>query len=438
MADPNDWQDVHEPTDWTDVPEGGSEGGNEGPSKPLIKPRPVAPKSEADALHEKQLLANGMSHGQWLDNLVRTNPKAAKDFIDRGNAGAVAETLSVARGTPLIGSHLDEMAAALQSGSISGADYEKKRDLARQTMDAAVRHSPAGPAIGSMAFAPFQPASAGGRIALGTAEGASEGLGNAPDMAHAIKPTLAGAGMGLATSALGEGIRAMGGAVGDKKADVLAKNQADIDRKLEKAFESARGAHGGDVSAGSNQLKMLRDALLDENADPALKARAHEFLASDEGKTLFNQVLRSNIGRAEGQTGRIIASRDAMHEAAANLEPEARAAAARARLNDPSALIRRVRELGPKIVLPTIGAAIGGPLGAMAGAGTSAVLGRSATTVRNALADPYVASRVLGAGEAGLKGLGAATRAAAPMTSRAVTDPLSPWSKFLKPEDDQQ
>jgi hypothetical protein len=445
VAEPNDWQDVHDPTDWVDAPEGGAEGGSGSdsvPSKRLIRPTPVATESPtqkaARELQSKQQLATEMSHGQWLSELGKREPDAAKKYLDRQNTGAAAEALSLARGTPLIGAHLDELAGAAQSGSISGPEYEKKRDLARQTMDAAQSHSPSGAAIGSLAFAPFQPTTALGRIGLGTAEGASEGLGNAPDMAHALKPTLAGAGTGLATSAVGEGIRSAGGAIGDKRAAVMAKNRGATDATIDEGFDSLKGALGGDTSAGSGILKQLRDALENPHTDPALRRQIEEFLSGEAGVALHNQVVRSNLGRAPGQLSKIQASRDALTDYIPGMSEEARAAAAQRRLDDPSALIRRVQELGPKVVLPAVGAAVGGPLGAMAGAGTSAVLGRSATTVRNALADPYVASRVLGAGEAGLKGLGAATQAAAPMTSRAVTDPLSRWSKFLRPDEEQK
>lgn len=57
MADPNDWQDVE---DWEDVPEGGAEGGAEGPSKPYVPP---VRKNAGTPLDAVKSLANSAALG---------------------------------------------------------------------------------------------------------------------------------------------------------------------------------------------------------------------------------------------------------------------------------------------------------------------------------------------------------------------------------------
>ncbi len=346
-----------------------------------------------------------------------------RDYLNtKSNAGALGSFIAFARGVPFVGSHIDELSGALQTGKVSGPDYEKKRNDARDGVSDAVAANPYAPLAGSMAFAPFAPESAAGRIALGAGEGLSEGVGAAPTMKDVPKEGGAGLATGLATSLLGEGATQTGKYLGGKQAGVLQTARAATDKTIDKGFASARGAYGGDVSNASNLIASAEKAVSDIRLPDATRLKAAQWLDSPEAMDLRHQVAENNLGRGGDAMNRIAASKQAMADAAAKMTPTARAAAAQARIDDPSALVRRVRELGPKVALPAIGALVGGPAGAGAGALTSAVLGRSATTVRNALADPYVASRVLGAGSAAAGAGGRAISTAAPATSRTLLD----------------
>lgn len=434
-----DWrEEASSAPDWRAEAEGGAEGGGGSdrmPSKPLIRPSSKAPTgpqaAEAEEKRRMALAVSGMTGGQNLASL----PEEQRDAFNTKSAEkALGQGIAFARGVPLTGAHIDELSALFQTGSTSGGAYDKKRDEARRAVNQAVAENPALPHVGSMAFAPLQPESAVGRVALSTMAGASEGAGAAPTMKDAPDMALKGGGIGLGVGLFGEALNQGGQWFGDKKAGVLEKNQAVTDKMLDKAFGSARGAYGGNVANGANLLQSAERAVSDERLPQSLRDAAADWLNTDEAMALREQVVRSNLGRGEDALSRIRSSQDAMREAASQLTPGARAAAAQARLDDSSALTRRLRELGPKVVFPVVGGAVAGPVGAGAGGLLGAVAGRSATTVRNAITDPYVASRLLGAGEATLGGAGKLMSAASPDISRST---LAPWSRFLEPEENK-
>lgn len=415
-------------------PEGGASGGPGGnePVKPLERQKPIDPNAEADAKAEEkrkmQMLANSMSGGQWLHDLGKRDPIAAQKFSDENTAGALGEGIAFARGAPLVGSSLDEIAAFFQTGKGSGPEYTKKRNEARGAVNEAVSRNPALPTVGSLAFAPMTPATAPARIALGTASGGMEGAGEAPEWADILPMAKKGALVGFGTSLAAEAPMAAGRYLGDKKAGVIQGATDNARKSAEKAFASARGAAGAEVAAGQRTLEVMEKAAADEALPAELRERAREFLAGPEAQALKEQVIRSNLGRGSDQLGRIQRTRDAMSEAGLGLTDDAVSAAAQKRLDDPTALNRRLRELGPKVILPAVGGAIAGPAGAGVGGLLGAVAGRSASTVRNAIADPYVSSRLLGAGEALSTGTGKLMSASTP---RIAESALSRWSGLL-------
>lgn len=431
----SDWRDqAKESADWRTQAEGGAEGGSEGPSKPLLARGGSLPTDPDEAKRRMSLAVSGMTGGQ---NIASLPADKQEEFRDKSSEKALGQVIAGARGVPLTGAHIDELSAALQSGKMSGADYESKRDEARKAVDKAVGDNPALPTVASLAFAPLQPTTGVERVALSTVAGGSEGMGAAQDLAHAGGPMLKGAGVGLAAGLGGEALNAAGGALGKQRDAVVAKNEALTSKNLEKAFGSARSKYGGEVSSGSNLIQSAERAVGDTRLPDELREAAAKWLDTPEALALRHQVVRSNLGRGEDALSRISSAQEGMHEAAAGLTPEARAAAAEARLNDSSALTRRLRELGPKVVLPAIGGALAGPAGAGAGGLLGAISGRSATTVRNAIADPYVASRLLGGGASLLGGAGKTAAATAPAAASMATEPLSPWTRFLHPEEEK-
>lgn len=445
-----DWRDeATAPADWRSEAEGGAEGGggsDTAPSKRAIRPAPLpAPPTQAELderqAEEKRQMAGAISGITGGQNIASLPPEKQEEFSDKQAAGALGEGIAIARGTPFVGSHLDELSALLQTGKTSGPEYTAKRNDARTAVDQSTAANPALPMIGGLMLTPGLLESAFGRVALGSAAGASEGAGAASEMKDVPRAALLGAGAGAGTGLAAEGLTAGGQAVGKKLGQVVQKNRDNAQKSAEKAFASARGAHGSEVASGNRTLEVIERAVSDESLPPEMRARAAEWLKSPEAEALKQQVLRSNLGRGEDQLARIERTREAMAEAGIKLEPSAVDAAAQKRLDDPSALIRRVREVGPKVVLPALGGALAGPAGAAAGGLTGSLLGRSATTVRNALADPYVASRVLGATEGALNTAGRGVAASTPAVSRGVLekylealkerDEPKPWENFI-------
>lgn len=442
MADWKKLPDVKQAS-WKDLPDvshqtgaSGGPGGSEALAEPPPMPDGPSPdEMAAEEAESKRKMAGavaGMTGGQNLASL----PPEKQDAVNtKSTEGALGEGIALARGVPLTGAHIDELSALLQTWKAGGPEYESKLKDARGAVNDAVSRNPTLPAIGSLAFAPAAPSTALGRIGLGTAIGASEGLGAAPTMKEAPWATLSGAGTGLATSLAGEAMLGGGKYLGGKKDAVVQGARDKAQAAAEKGFASGRGSYGGDVASGSNLLQSAERAVDDIRLPVEARMKAVEWLDSPEALALREQVALANLGRGKDALNRMSSSKAAMEEARAAMSPEAVEAATQARIDDPSALLRRVREIGPKVVLPAIGGAMAGPGGAAAGGLLGAVTGRSATAVRNALADPYAATRILGAGQTALGGAGALTQAATPAISSAAVDKLAPWSSLLNEEE---
>jgi hypothetical protein len=413
-----------------DEPEGGASGdpGGSEPVKPLAKAPLLQPEDPALAKEKAAQVMSSLAHGQGAP------PEGLEDRTNKLAGGALGEGIAMARGAPLVGAHIDELSALLQTHAANGPEYEKKRNEARTAVDKAVSDNPSLPTIGSLAFAPAIPGSALGRLGLSFAAGASEGAGAAENMSKVPRAAALGGGIGLGAGLAGEALLAGGRFLGGKQAAVAAKNKANTDKLIDEAFQSSAGSVGGNSAAGANLIRARETDALDMRLPEEVRADAAKWLDSPEALKLREQVARARMTQGPDKLRELEQSFDALDEARRAMSPESREAAAQARLNDPSALLRRVRELGPKIALPIVGATLGGPVGAGAGALGGAVMGRSATTVRNALADPFVASRVLGVGAGVLNAAGRSASAAAPAASRSA---LEPYLKALQRRDEE-
>lgn len=424
-------------------PEGGAGGSlpDNARAKPLARPpKPAPEESPTDKAMRQRYEALShkvdMSRGGALSAMAPDDVEFYKNYRNKEGLGRF---VAAVRGVPLIGSHIDELSALLQTGDASGQKYKEKRDDARKAVSDAEAEHPLMPLAGSMAFAPFAPESAAGRVALSTAMGASEGVGEAPTMKEAPAAGAVGGGVGLGVGLLGEFLRSGGKYMGSKREGVEQKVRDDARKSADKAFASARGTVGQREADAAQALRVLEERANSAAGDPATRAAARDALDSEEAQRLRDQIARGYLRRWTGLGSSINSARDEMAEAALGQTDDAVSAAARARLDDPSALIRRARELGPKVVLPMVGGAMAGPVGAGAGALGSAALGRSSTTLRNAIADPYVSSRLYGAGQAVLGGAGTATQASAPIMSKAAlqSDSLAPYLELLREKEDK-
>lgn len=427
-----DWRDEAKapPDDWRSEIEGGAEGGGGSdatPSKRAIKPEqlPEAPsQAELDArqAEDRRQMAGAISGMTGGQNVASLPPEKQEEFSDKQTAGALGEGIALARGAPFVGSHLDELSALLQTGRASGPEYKAKRNEARGAVNQSVANNPALPLVGGLALTPAMLETAFGRLATNGAAGLSEGIGDAPEAKDIPNGAARGLGLGLGAGLAGEAAIAGGRAAGNKLDSVVKSTRDKAQQSAEKAFASARGAHGAEIAAGNRTLEVIERAASDASLPAEMRSKAAEWLKTPEATALKQQVLTSNMGRGEDQLARIARTREAMSDVGLGLAPEAVESSAQARMNDPSALLRRVREFGPKVLLPAVGGALAGPAGAAAGGLSSAVLGRSATTVRNALADPYVATRVLGGAKAAGNAAGRAINAASPTVDREALE----------------
>jgi hypothetical protein len=272
----SDWRETAKGGDWRKraMSSGGAEGGPSS-DEPLnaeadipVAPPPKTPaemqRDAEEAQYQKNVDANSLTRGQWLQDLARRDPDAARKFVNRRDTGAAAELLSVARGASgPFGAHLDEMAGAVKSGHISGPEYEREKRLAQQTLDAATGHAPAGPIIGAMMLP--QPSSALGRVALNTANGASEGFGDAQTLDKAPTEAMKRAAVAAVLSVLGEGISKGARSSGENITDrTTASRQALKAAGLRGGISSQLAKRGLD---DADALELGRN-MLDENLIP--------------------------------------------------------------------------------------------------------------------------------------------------------------------------
>lgn len=333
---------------------------------------------------------------------------------------------------------------AARRGQSIGDAYRAGRDKVEKAQAQNLKDFPHAPLVGALLTNPGNAPSAFGRLMMAAGQGGAYGLGESKadltkgQVGPALRDTAIGTGIGLGGGLVGEGLQAVGRGIGNKLGNVLQKNDDAVRTAAEKAFNSARGAYGGEVSSAARTLEVLEKAASDPNLPEEISRQAAEFLDGPEAKALRQQVIRSSLGRGPDQLGRIQAARDAMASAGQALQPDALASAAQVRLDSPSAFVRRLRDLVPKIAGPVIGGALAGPLGAGAGALAASASGRPGTTMANLLKDPYIASRLFGAGTTAAVGAGGAIARGAPA---AVMTPVSALDRYLgyaNPDDEEQ
>ncbi len=311
--------------------------------------------------------------------------------------------------------------------------YYNKKDKVQASNEQNLKDFPHAPIVGAVLSGLVGGApSAGARLAMGVGQGALYGFGSSKhdlrdkDLMPLAKDTGIAGLFGGGGALVGEGLNAGAGVISKKLGDVLSKNKGVAQSSAEDIFSSARGKSGGETSSNMRIFESLENRLNDKTLPPEVHQQIAARLAEPDMQALKIQVINSQLGRSYDGAARQAAAKNAMAEAGQGLQPEAVEKVANARLNDSSALWRRIREMAPKLILPALGGWLGDAPGAAAGALAAAGLGRSGTVVKNAMADPYVTSRVLGAGVAGLKG-GEAMSHAAP----------SVWERFVKQKDDE-
>lgn len=220
--------------------------------------------------------------------------------------------------------------------------YRKERDAARAFDKSAQDAHPGYHLAGSVAGSLIVPVASGGGVTAGAAKaagnasrwqlllnasktgaklGAAYGAGSSEaDLTKGQLNRFAGdveegAMFGGATGALMGGASAyLRGRQGKAAADAVALHQ----KLADKAFNSARGTLGAEVSAGFRTLEQAERAMQDPNVDAAVKAQAVEFLQSDVAKALRDEVLRNAMPRGADQLERIAAAKQEMLSAAAN------------------------------------------------------------------------------------------------------------------------
>lgn len=309
---------------------------------------------------------------------------------------------------------------------------EKKRIEGAQEQN--LKDFPNAPLVGSlMAGGVGSAPTALGRIALGTGQGAVYGYGSSDgDM----KATRNGALLGAGGAALGEVAQGAGRWLAGKAGKISdATHAAELAAETEArqgAVKSAIGSEGGLTSAAMKAWDRLEDAMFNPAANEETKAWARQFISSDEGKALYNQVLKNYADEAPNMMGRLTAAKGARSAAEAANRPEliqqAAAAAAEAKLNDPGGVTGRLAELARRNVPPAIGAAVGGAPGAAAGALVAGAMGKPGTIVSNMMKSPSTYQPLVKGAAVGI-GAGNAMSHAVP--------PLAEWARFLGPEKDE-
>lgn len=219
-------------------------------------------------------------------------------------------------------------------------------------------------------------------------------------------------------AALAAPFGAAGNLYAGRQADRQAKAAADAlshqEALAQKTLASARGALGGETSAGFRTLEHLESIVADEAADPALRQEAIAFLASDGGKALKDSVLRNAVLRGRDQLGRIEGAQGKFAEAAEGARPDVVADKTSAYL-DKSTLKEDVyprlkRYLLRKFTGVVSNAAGGGDVGQVASTIVGAHMGDPGTALANLLAKDrfrYKAAGVMGKAAEGLSSVAA-------------------------------
>jgi hypothetical protein len=321
--------------------------------------------------------------------------------------------------------------------------YRKERDRIQGEQKQNLKDFPHAPIVGSMlgGIAGSAPTTLG-RLGMGALEGGVYAAGTSDadltkgESGKFTEDVLKGGGVGLAGAGVGELLQIPGRALGRR-----AQKLSDATHAAELAAEqearaatvaSTRGAYGGEVASGNRILENLADAITNPNADPTLKASAEQFLSSPEGQQLYNQVLRSNLGRGADSLGRIQGSRNAMAEAIMANDPSkiatAASSAAESKLGNMSGVTDRLAEIARRNLPPMIGGALGGPAGAAAGGVVAGAMGKQGTIMSNMLKSPSMFQPLVKGASVGMGG-GQMMSTAAP--------PLAEYFGFLDDEEQQ-
>lgn len=329
-----------------------------------------------------------------------------------------------------------------------GETYRRGRDAARAEDDAAKAAHPiayGASEVGGTLAVPFPGAGGlkgGARAVAYGAQGAA--LGGASALGHSKADLTTGdpAAADAATrdieggAAIGAPAAMVGGAISDKlgslAAGARASRAAANDKALEAAFNSARGALGGETSSAARTLEVLEKAASDPSLPEDVSRQAAELLAGPDGAALKAQVVRSSLGRFPDQLGRIQSARDAMTDAAAKWTPEEVQRLTESDLA-PSAALKaigsRLKTLGERYAPVAVGGALGGPGGAAAGALVGGMAGRPTTIVGNMMKAAPVVYNAARVGEPLVRG---ATKAG--IEYAGATEP---WASFLRDEEEQ-
>lgn len=263
---------------------------------PLLEPPEDSADKAARERHEKQALANSLSGGQWLQDVSKRDPIAAEQFVNKQNEGALGSLIAAARGVPFVGSHIDELSAALQSRSLGGEDYNKKLEAARGAVNQSVKANPVLPVATSLAFLPAMPGSALGRVAFNTAAGASEGIGAAPSLKEAPGSAAKDAVASAITTALLEGVTRGGNAVGTA-----------MERGAESQALKAAGLRGGISNQVQRKLglsnmeeaRALGRDFLDEGLIPFAGSKDSVEKAAERLQAMSGNAIGAELARAQ-------------------------------------------------------------------------------------------------------------------------------------------
>ncbi len=322
----------------------------------------------------------------------------AKDRLDRQSQIIAALNWS-GMGAPIAGVINSATGAgkrlALGLGSDVMGDYRRGRDNAAKTLDQAEDEHPLMRPLGTaIATGPLPYGKLGlleqflanGATAVGqSVASGKEDLtsGNADDYVNAAKRS----GVALALSSVGTGVGA-GIAKGLGKAASwfggMAKNgeqaAADAAEALKSSqIKSAQGTASQKVAEGNRAWELQNAAASDETINPALRAQAAAFIASQEGAALREGVVSNALEAAPGKLAAINSTKQTLKDIIEKWSPAAVEAEKQATLNKhplASAAWKLTKRLGPS--------ALGGIGGYLTGGSTGAAEGIGAGTVMSA------------------------------------------------------
>ncbi len=319
------------------------------------------------------------------------------------------------------------------------AAYRKERDSVEASNAPNLKDFPHAPIVGSvLAGLPGSAPSALGRIGSGMIQGGVYGLGSSKadltkgELKQGGKDALVGGLIGGGGAVVGEALQIPGRALARRAQGIsdatYAADQAAEAEARAAAVASTTGKEGAATSSAMKSWDRLEDAMFNPAASEETKAFARKFIQSDEGKALYNQVLKNYADEAPAQMGRLLSAKEARAAANAANKPElieqAAAATSAAKINDTSGVTNRLVEMARRGAGPAIGTLAGGPLGGIAGSFVAGGMGKPGTIMSNMMRSP---SAVIPLTKAAAYGIGAGQN-----MSRAV----SPWAQFLQQEDE--